>query len=108
MNANYVIIGDERPHCLVKLYGGITVDQYGPVTTRPGPRRVKRQYNGIPHVHRRSDGSTPSDKLYVHQELVLIVEPAYHRKKCTIYPQKVLNYINGETITKSGHILYTC
>ena len=38
MNANYVIIGDEHLLCLVKLYGGVTIDQYGLVTTRPGAR----------------------------------------------------------------------
>ena len=91
MNANYVIIGDERPLCLVKLYGDVTVDQYSPVTTRPGARRVKRQYNGIPHVHRRSDGSTPSDKLYV-TEAKNILNPAGMLKSSPVDDRYYLIY----------------
>ena len=91
MNATYVIIGDEHPLCLVKLYGGVTVDQYGPVTTRPGARRVKRQYNGIPHVHRRPGGSTPSDKLYV-TEIKNILNPAGMLKSSLVDDRYYLIY----------------
>ena len=91
MNANYVIIGDERPLCLIKPYGGVTVDQYGPVTTRPSAKRVKRQYNGIPHVHHRSDGSTPSDKLYV-TEIKNILNPPGMLKSSLVDGRYYLNY----------------
>lgn len=57
-NSNFVTLslGDERPLCLVRLYSGVTVDKYG---------TTSRRKRGIPHVHRRQDGSTPGDKLYV-------------------------------------------
>ena len=57
-NSNFVTLslGDERPLCLVRLYSGVTVDKYG---------TTSRRKRGIPHVHRRQDGSTRGDKLYV-------------------------------------------
>ena len=68
-----------------------TVDQYGPVTTRPSARRVKRQYNEIPHVHRRPDGSTPLDNLYV-TEIKNILNPAGMLKSSLVDDRYYLIY----------------
>ena len=40
----------------MKLYGGVTCDEYG---------MSSRRKKGIPHVYRRPDGATPADKIIV-------------------------------------------
>ncbi|KAI9257972.1 hypothetical protein BDA99DRAFT_538989 [Phascolomyces articulosus] len=47
---------DEQPLCMVELYASVKTDEYG---------TSSRKEKGVPHVYRRPDGETPSDKKIV-------------------------------------------
>ncbi|KAG2207425.1 hypothetical protein INT45_001107 [Circinella minor] len=83
MYFSHIFEEEEHPLCLVKLYGGVTCDEYG---------TSSRKKKGTPHVYRRPDGATPADKTIVaHVENIkeysgMLKSSAHTNRFYLIYP----------------------
>ncbi|KAG2215460.1 hypothetical protein INT45_014296 [Circinella minor] len=87
----FVLPTKEHPLCLVKLYGGVTCDEYG---------MSSRKKKGTPHVFRRPDGATPANKTIVaHVENIqeyagMLKSSAHTSRFYLIYP----DMFSGEVV----------